>query len=255
MNQTKSTWLMRIIAGLALLVSNLIAGVGLGLLWVKLFIPAKQMGWDGLADVLGGIMVGGLLGIVVTVLAVFLVSIRVQWVWGGIAVVIGGLAFAFLALTAPEREVAAEPIIEEKFRPAFVLRMSATQSQEILAEVPASERPFPFVEAEIWTGKPELNRVDWEVESERCVAKPAHADFATILPLVQEVIDAADPDCRTPEDDLRFRVRWNIENNPGNITLDAGCLPDQPETEALIEAVDTLAERLCMVTAEGNDSN
>lgn len=254
-NQKKSSWLIRILAGLALLATNLIAGAGLGLLWVKLFVPAKQMGWDGLADVLGGIMVGGLLGIVVTLLAVFLLSNRVQWIWSGVAVVIGLVTFAGLVITAPEREVSAEPIFEEKFRPAFVLRMKTSQSPEILAEVPPSKRPFPFVEAEIWTGKPELNRVDWEAESERCVAKPTHQDFATILPLIEEVIDAADPNCRTPEDDLRFSVRWNIENNPGNKTLDAGCLPDQPETVALIDAVGTLAERLCMAGVESKDTN
>ncbi len=145
----KSNWLMRVITGLVLLASNLIAGAALGLLWVKLFVPHKAMGWDGLADVLGGIMVGTLLGLVVSVLVVILLSVRVQWVWIGIAAVVVGLIFAGLVLTAPNRETSSEPILKEKFRPAFVVRLKISQSQEIQAAVLPDERLVPFVEAEV----------------------------------------------------------------------------------------------------------
>ncbi len=248
----KSNWLMLVITGLVLLVSNLIAGAALGLLWVKLFIPPKAMGWDGLADVLGGIMVGALLGLVVSALMVFLLSIRVQWMWIGIAVVVGGLTFAGLVITAPKREVSSEPILKEKFRPAFVVRMKVSQSQEILDAVPPGERPVSFVETEVWTGKPELIWVDWGSDFERCVVTPSNADLSTLLPLVQEVIATAAPNCRTPEDDLSLSVRWNLENNPGSQTLDAGCLPDQPEFVALTDAIGTLANRLCGAEAGSN---
>ncbi|MEM7343946.1 MAG: hypothetical protein AAF485_06860 [Chloroflexota bacterium] len=240
-----SNWPIRIIAGLAVLVSNVIAGVALALLWVRLFVPPKAMGWDGLADFLGGIMVGTLLGVVVSVVIIALLSIRVQWIWSGIAVVIGGLTFAGLVMTAPQREVSSEPVFKEPFRPAFVVRMKISQSQEILTTVPSDEQPLPFVEAEVWTGKPELIRVGWGPDFKRCVAAPSDDDLATLLPLVEAVIATAGPNCRTPEDDLSLSLRWNLENNPGTQALDAGCLPDQPEFVALTDAIGTLADRLC----------
>ena len=96
-------------------------------------------------------------------------------------------------------------------------------------------------------------RVDWGPGFERCVAAPSNADLATLLPLVQEVIAAAGPDCRTPEDDLSLFVRWSLENNPsGQTLLDAGCLPDQPEFVALFDAVGALADRLCEAEAGSN---
>ena len=165
MNEKKeSNWLMRAITGLVLLAANLIVGAALGLLWVRLFVDI-DMGFGGVADALGGIMVGALLGLVVSALMVFLMSVRVQWVWIGITVVVAGLTFAGLAFTAPKREVSSEPILKEKFRPAFVVRMNVSQSQEILAAVPPGERPVPFVEAEVWTSRPELIRV-WESAGE-----------------------------------------------------------------------------------------
>ncbi len=87
---------------------------------------------------------------------------------------------------------------------------------------------------------------------ERCVAAPSNADFEALLPLVQEVIAVVGPDCRTPEDDLSLFIRWNLENNPGGQTLDAGCLPDQPEFMALADAIGALADRLCEGEAGSN---
>jgi hypothetical protein len=245
MNEKKKTnWIVRIFTGLILLASNLITGAALGLLWVRLFVDV-DMGLGGVADALGGVMVGMLLALVVSALMVFLLSVRMQWVWIGIAVVIVGVMFVWLRLTAPVREISSEPILKEKFRPSFILRMNLSQSQEVLAAATPDERLFPFVEAEVRTSRPELIYVGWGPDFERCVAAPSHADLEVLLPLVQEVMAAAGPDCRTPEDDLSLSVRWNLENNLGSQTLDAGCLPDQPEFMALTDAVGALADRLC----------
>ncbi|MCG8099139.1 MAG: hypothetical protein JAZ05_08640, partial [Candidatus Thiodiazotropha taylori] len=50
-------WLKRTISGVILLAVNLLAGAALGLLWVKLFVDV-DMGFGGVADTLGGAMVG-----------------------------------------------------------------------------------------------------------------------------------------------------------------------------------------------------
>jgi MFS family permease len=238
-------WLKRIITGLVLLAINLIAGATLGGLWVKLFVPRKAMGWDGLADMLGGLMVGALLGGVVTVLLVFLLSVRWQWVWIGGATVVAGLILTGLALTAPEREVSSEPILEKDFQPFFRATMRVTHTPEILEAVPPNERPFPFVEAEVFSGKPELIRMGWGPDFERCVATPSTADLEALLPYVQAASAAAGPFCRTPEDDLTVSVRWNVAGDSDGRGLDTGCLPDTPEFTALADAIDVLANQLC----------
>lgn len=248
----QTTWVVRIFTGLVFLASNLITGATLGLLWVRLFVPRRAMGWDSIADALGGAMLGAVLGFVVGVALVYWLSVRMQWVWIGIAIMVVGGIFVGLRLTAPVNEASSEPVLEEKFRPPFVIRMNMTQSQEILAEVPLEERPLPFVEAEVWTGRPELIYVGWGPDFERCVAEPSHADLEVLLPLVEAVMDASGPDCRTPENDLSLRVRWNLENNPGNQTLDAGCLSSQPEAVTLANAIDDLANRLCETETRRN---
>jgi hypothetical protein len=46
-----------------LVLSSGIGGALLGSLYVRLLVPRTGMGWDQLADALGGFMVGGLLGL------------------------------------------------------------------------------------------------------------------------------------------------------------------------------------------------
>ena len=58
--------------------------------------------------------------------------------------------------------------------------------------------------------------------------------------------------CRTPEDDLKLSVRWNLAGDSGSQGLDAGCLPDEPEILALADAIGRLADRLC---GSGTESN
>ncbi len=125
----KSKWPTLIITGLVLLVANLMVGAALGLLYVRLFVDI-DMGFGGVADFLGGIMVGGLLGLVVSIVILIRMSVRLQWVWIGVAVVIASLTFAGLALTASKREVSSGSILKEEFHPAWVIRGRAQRIPE-----------------------------------------------------------------------------------------------------------------------------
>jgi len=117
MNEKKETnWVLRIFTGFVFLVSNLIAGAALGLLYVRLFVDI-DMGFGGVADALGGVMIGALLAFVVSVVMLFVLSVRLQWIWIGIAVVIAGLTIAGLAITAQ----AAQPITKE-FQPPYIIK-------------------------------------------------------------------------------------------------------------------------------------
>jgi len=139
----ESNWLMRVITGLVLLASNLIVGAAFGLLWVKLFVDI-DMGLGGVGDVLGGIMVGTLLGLVAGALMVVLLSVRIQWVWISIVVVVAGLTSAGFALTATEREASPQPIVKKKFQPFFTVNLRVSHAQEILTAVPPASDPFPL---------------------------------------------------------------------------------------------------------------
>jgi hypothetical protein len=248
----KVSWFPRIATGLVVVVSNLFAGTALGLLWVKLFVNV-DMGLGGVADVLGGMMAGALASLVVSALIVVLLTLRVQWIWIGVAVVVGGLTFAGLAITAPKREEPApEPIVKQDFQPFFRVNMRINHTEEILDAIPADERPFPFTEAELFSGIPELIRVDWGPDYGRCVATPADADLEALLSHVQEVMTTDTSECRTPEDDLRLSVGWNVAGESDSQGLDAGCLPDEPEIVALADAIGTLADRLCESEVESN---
>ncbi len=96
----------RLVVGAGLLGSTTLVGTALGSLWVKLFVPRKAMGWDGIADALGGLMLGGLVGLLAGVILAVLLSRRAQVVGIVVGLVVTGGVFAGLAATAPKREAA-----------------------------------------------------------------------------------------------------------------------------------------------------
>ncbi|MCG7908714.1 MAG: hypothetical protein JAY82_02955 [Candidatus Thiodiazotropha taylori] len=237
-------WLKRAISGVILLAVNLLAGAALGLLWVKLFLDV-DMGFGGIADTLGGAMVGMILALMVTGIAVFHLTPRTQGLWSGIAGGVAVIVLAGLVITAPPRKVSNEPVIKTKFRPAFVLRMKTNRPRSELATLPAKQRQLPFTEAEVWTRSSKLIVVDWGPDFNACEVQASNEDFARLLPLLQQVVSIAGPACRTPEDDFSLNIQWNIENNSGHWNLDAGCIAQQQAIVSLVNAVGDLAGRLC----------
>lgn len=226
-----------------LLITNLAAGAALGLLWVRLFVEV-DMGFGGVADTLGGAMVGMLLALLLTIFFLLRMSLPAQWRGSAISLVIAMLTFAGLALTAPERKQSSGPVVKDRFRPAFVLRMKIYQARADMAATQADTQLMPFTEAEVWTGSAKLIHAGWGADAERCVTVAANADFEILLPLLQAVAETGS-DCRTPEHDPGLNLRWNIENSPGTLNMDLGCLKQRPKIALLVEAVDRLAMRLC----------
>ena len=236
---------VRILTGLALLASSMLAGAALGLLWVKLFVAPKDMGWDGLADALGGMMLGALIGLVAAGFMIALLSVRRQWAGFGITAAVAVLTVVGLVRTAPERREAPPPVAKKSFQPTFRVGLRVGHTREILSVVASDERPIPFVEAEVSTGKPELVFVGWGPAFHRCTAAPTEVDLESLVPRIRRVIAASSSYCRTPEDDLTLSVSWNLAGDIGNQGLEAGCLPDQPALRELVDAVNVLGERLC----------
>ena len=245
----QSSWLIRIITGVCLLLSSTVAGAVLGLVWVKLFATAESMGWDALADALGGMMLGGLVGLVIGGLMIARLSVRRQWAGFAIGLALVGLAIVGLPLSAPNREEAPPPAAKTSFQPFFRIGLRLSHTQEILSAVAAAERPLPFTEAEVSSGKPELVYVVWGPDFHRCTGVPSEIDLESIVPRIQKVIASADLACKTPENDLSLSVYWNMAGEIGNQSLDVGCLPDQPAVRELADAIAALGRRLCGTNA------
>ena len=245
MTADRNSALVRIAVGVGTLASTLLVGAALGMVYVRLFVPRKAMGWDGLADALGGMMLGGLAGVVLGLALIALVPVRTQLVSIALAVAIAVLAVTGLAATAPKREESPPVTIEKAFQPFFRIGLRINHTEEILSAVEPGERPFPFTELKLRTSKPELIHVGWGPEFERCVAAPSRPDLEALIPPLEAAIAAAGEYCQTPEDDLKVSFNWSLGENKGGQGMHAGCLEEMPELRELVEAVGALADRLC----------
>lgn len=236
----------RILTGLVLIAAGILAGAALGLLYVKLFVPKTGMGFDGLADALGGMMLGALIGMIAGGLMAFRLPIRKQWMGVGVALALAVVTFGGLVLTAPKREPAPPPVVKKAFRPTFRVKLRVSHTREILEAVAPDDRPLPFTEAEISTGKSGLVLVGWGPDFDRCTAIPIESDLESLVPLIRDANGVAGPFCRTPDDDLTLAANWSLAGKMGGQGLDAGCLDQDHEAiRTLAAAINEIGSRLC----------
>ena len=98
--------LLALASSVLFLILSVAAGALLGGVFVRLFVPRANNGWDGMAQVLGGLMVGGLIAVVVA--AALLVPLfrrgRKALLWACVSTLaVGLLAFGSLMLLRPEK--------------------------------------------------------------------------------------------------------------------------------------------------------
>lgn len=77
-----------------------IGGALLGALYVRLFVPRTGMGWDQLADALGGFMLGGLLGLALGAVGAVRFEPRSRWLATALAVAVAMASVVVLRLMA-----------------------------------------------------------------------------------------------------------------------------------------------------------
>lgn len=235
------------VAWILLALTSALLGASLGSLWVRLFVPKKQMGWDALADALGGLMLGALVGLVAgAVLAAFL-SMRGRFLGSAVATAAMVLVFAGLVTTGRTHRLLepAAPPRKKSFPIPFSAAVRVSHSEEILRAVRAGEEPIPFSEGKVWTVGPEVVRVGWGPELERCTATPAESDLEAIVPVLRSALGEAGPICRTEQKgDLILSFAMRLEDERASAAVEAGCLADRPALTALVEAIAQLADRL-----------
>lgn len=130
--QSQGSTLTGFISGFLLVVFGGVCGAVLGLLFVRLFVPRTGMGWDQLADALGGLMVGGLLGLVAGGVLIFLLGTRGRFLAAGVLLVVAIAGVVGMAWTREPRP-ASEPVVREKpFEPWFRVTVRVGHSEEVL---------------------------------------------------------------------------------------------------------------------------
>lgn len=243
--------LKKVLSILGLSLTCSLAGLALGVLYVRLFIPAPAMGWDAIADMLGGMMAGALLGLLTGAVLYRQLPqgqrIRAGLIATGVALV----TFAGLIITAPKSTSTPPPTITRAFQPAFRLTIRVSHTEEILSRTPPNAQPLPFTEAQISSGKPVLLYKTWGPAFATCTTQPDSTDLALLVSHIEALEAAVGPLCQTPEDDLLLAASWRLAGTQGNQSIHAGCLDAQPAFLAATQAIEQMASRLCS-TADDN---
>lgn len=86
--------------GLLLVLTSILGGALLGAVYVRFFVPRTGMGWDQLADALGGFMLGALLGFIVGFVAAGRLEARGRLIAAGAAVCVVAVSAGVLRLAA-----------------------------------------------------------------------------------------------------------------------------------------------------------
>ncbi len=89
-----------ILSATSLLLTSAFAGALGGGLFVRLFVPKTGMGWDQLADMLGGLMLGALIGLTTGALLSWSLPAPRRWLATGGMVLLTGLLLLGLRLAA-----------------------------------------------------------------------------------------------------------------------------------------------------------
>lgn len=243
-----------IAAGTVLTFAGGVLGALLGAVYVRHFVPPAPDGWTGIANALGGLMVGGGAGLVVGLLLVGLLARRSDGaLWKGAGgLLLGALVtFGYLAATRPDRSAAAAdlptaPPEPPAFEPDFWFGISHPSTNATgRVEAPDGGRTLPFaaVGAYAASARLEVHRLPHRAH---CRAALSSGRLAELLPVARTAARETERRCQTPEEDLSVYFRWHFaDGDPeldGDASLDMGCLPDEPALQALIADVQALIE-------------
>lgn len=232
--------------GVAIVISALggtLLGAAVGVLIVKAR-PRSGMGWDQIADGLGALALGGLLGcLAFGTLSAFL-SRRRALVFGVVLLVLGPVLLV-LAARAPSRP-APEQAVRAPFEPTFMAQMF---SRIALGDPgpPPGVRPFAFrelrVDARTWT----LTSKGWGPAADRrhCSADLDQVDLERLAESARRVFDQGVENCPgAGSASFSVHVEWMGETR-GAAGFGLACRQDQPAMEHFLATFEQIHDRLC----------
>jgi len=231
---------------------GLVSGALLGGLYVRVFVPPTGMGWDQIADALGGLMVGGTVGAAAGIALALGLSGRGR-TFAAVGIIVLGVASVFALRAMREERPAPEPVVrEEPFSPRYMVRMNVGRTDELLRGTLPEARPVPLTETTLFTATEGLDFVGWDDELLLCRAEVDRDDLAALVPRVRAAhAEAAAGHCRTdnPDDDpVSISVYFDGERR--NATVQADCLAARPAMLALADGIADLADRICFGPVE-----
>jgi hypothetical protein len=242
-----------LVAGLAMVASSTAAGGAIGLLWVRLFAAPAPTGWDAIADALGGVMLGGVIGLLIGAWMARGLPTRVRWEGTILAALLAVGTLVSLAVTAPQRAATADTDTDqptdqsgaavEPVATAFRVNARLAHSRQRLAEVAPAERPLPFTESSLAPGADGYRSVGWGPAYAECTGEANPAETDAMLAALREL--EADSYCRTPADDLVLAFSWSVDGRQGRQSMDAGCLETRVGFSRLVTALQSVGDRVC----------
>ena len=135
--RTPGQIVLTILTNSLLVISGFLSGAVTGGLYVKLFVPRAAMGWDGIADALGGLMLGGLTGVVVSIILISTISVRHRLMVATIECVLVLIVIAGMFLTQ-EPKPGSAPDVPRRARPD-----GRPRANGCTARTPATTWPRP----------------------------------------------------------------------------------------------------------------
>ena len=241
--------LWRFASRTSLTVAGVIVGVGVGILILKLR-PQTGMGFDGIADALGALLLGSIGGAITGLVASLFLSVRTTWPIAGLTLLVGAALVLFAARMPQNRPPTPEPIAA--FEPTFVVQMHsriAPGDPGPPAELGERGR-FPYRELRVsaidWT----LSSKGWGTPTERsyCSGTLEEEELEQLAAHAKSLHDGVGSaggveDCHAPErSPFSLTVDWEGETR-GATSFSFVCGEPLELTEFL-EVFDSIRARL-----------
>lgn len=224
-------------------------GAMLGVAYVRFAMPPAADGWTGIAQGLGGLMVGGAAGLIVSLLLLVPLLRRGAKTMAaavGLTVAGTGAVVLLLFLTQPQRKPSPPlPPPPKAFQPLFRVSVRIGLSDELLRGMTADDTPLRRASYKVETyGRdgPHLDVESFGPTRQVCSASLSEADLRSLLETLRPATNVSS--CRTPVRTPPIAFSWTLKDvdpSRGNAAVEVGCLPERPALEALIAALEALA--------------
>lgn len=222
---------------LCLLPFGLLAG---GFVATRL-LPMTGMGWDQLADALGGFMVGTLAAVVLGAVLVWRLGVKGRLIAAGLALIASG-GMLFLLKTVPKNVAAPEPPPPPPpaFEPAFRIEVRTSPKDRVLQ---AAQPPIPWSSISVLSENRSLSYRTWGRDPDLCVAGFLPGEDAP-LQAVAGAVGGLSPEVEHyyRKGTARFDLSWTFEGERAGVFVFADAFTAEPALADLLQALEAVVE-------------